>query len=1259
MKHSFLSAILLLLCLAWLGIAKADDLPPPTANIETIPAGAWVLAMDNTHQGISGVMNLKAYGLATELLWNDIPLKWVIKTGKGKDSFDMRRTLSQEIIPTYQAPPLLPGVNFESCSGCPYLPTLAYTGTGTVNTTTGKYNGARSYRMTRNQTITTANILIDQYIDVVCSVAFASIGPDAGENLTMDISYDNGVSWPDSVRLVSGNGTSLNINQTSTNTVTPNPYKFNVPESATQVRVRFRVTNAASMTTSEFYYVDDIIFTGTYVRNFYSGPMIIMAEDTSRARPVIEAFNAPLAAAEKVNLFVMTGPKAVDVRYTLGHKPYIAIYDDGGNAIIHESILTTAGIGASRYDILNPGDIIDSSSCYTFSSTPHWAVTSYSHDDSVRLFNLQEFLLSGGNFFAQCEGIDAIENFTPVRYQSTNGFETISASVTSLVYGNPDMPLMQIQGIFTPSGGSVPSYRPTPGVSNWSAIHYFGYYFNATVGGVNSNIAISSGTKYAHPDSIGGNIFYLGGHNYNGSGLGDVNGRRAYLNSIFVPARRLIATGILTPSMSVCQGDTIKLNFTAPSTGYTFVWSGPNGFTSVVEKPKIPNAQNIHAGQYRATITTREGCQYTYTTTVTINPKPDINATSATPAICLGQDCELTFSPSTNISSATWYYRDSTQGGCIPGSTIIGTDLDGQTITPTYTSSYAVVAVSDRGCLDTSCFTIVVDHPPILTSPFPTATPLCYAKGVSATIVPGSGGSSCTETYQWRQDGGAWQAYTSGAVVGTTATDTVEIKATRNCLSGCTDKIVGAGWDVAAPYLYNAIGNFANCADVSGYIGQLRADDPAPAIGIWTKTAGPGTVLDVNDNETIINGLSTTGTSTSLKWVVTDKWNCKDSSTMTLSPPVVDASNVSKYDNDFCLTCPVKNGDLYYFYDLNGKLLAAVEDVNDAVNLGQTEFCARLTYPLPGNPATTDVPLVPADYAIVQPYLPRYWSVNSAEAGETDVRLFFTDEELSALMGYANGGSIYSFNNVNALMITAYTNPSPGFITPGSPGGISITPTFLRVGNYWQVSFSVPSSSTFYLHPVEFGNAPLPIELLSFKAVALEKSILLNWVTASELNSERFEVERSLDGVHFVKIGQLPAAGNSNRQQQYNLEDGDVQTGIVYYYRIRAVDLDGKTAYSKIASASLNGQKSRLEISDFSPNPTRGSVKINIVAPDAISIKFRLLSLDGRVILEKDFELDKGNAALDFDIGQVPAGSYFGQFTSQEGKEIRKLIKIE
>src|SRR5258705_13984835 len=69
--------------------AQNTDLPLPTANLQTLPSGSYVIAMDNTNQlNNSNNFNLKAYGLVVTLLNNSKKVKWVITAGKAKDGID-------------------------------------------------------------------------------------------------------------------------------------------------------------------------------------------------------------------------------------------------------------------------------------------------------------------------------------------------------------------------------------------------------------------------------------------------------------------------------------------------------------------------------------------------------------------------------------------------------------------------------------------------------------------------------------------------------------------------------------------------------------------------------------------------------------------------------------------------------------------------------------------------------------------------------------------------------------------------------------------------------------------------------------------------------------------------------------------------------------------------------------------------------------------------------------------------------------------
>ena len=105
----------------------------------------------------------------------------------------------------------------------------------------------------------------------------------------------------------------------------------------------------------------------------------------------------------------------------------------------------------------------------------------------------------------------------------------------------------------------------------------------------------------------------------------------------------------------------------------------------------------------------------------------------------------------------------------------------------------------------------------------------------------------------------------------------------------------------------------------------------------------------------------------------------------------------------------------------------------------------------------------------------------------------------------------------------------------------------------------------------------LPISLSNFSYSIIDKKINLHWETTSEANSSQFIVERSLNGVDFQAIGNVPAAGNSSTFKQYSLTDN--APNYINHYRIKQVDLDGRFTYSKILYVKVE-KASPLQIFD-------------------------------------------------------------------------------
>ncbi|MFD2720055.1 hypothetical protein ACFST9_15125 [Hymenobacter monticola] len=168
--------------------------------------------------------------------------------------------------------------------------------------------------------------------------------------------------------------------------------------------------------------------------------------------------------------------------------------------------------------------------------------------------------------------------------------------------------------------------------------------------------------------------------------------------------------------------------------------------------------------------------------------------------------------------------------------------------------------------------------------------------------------------------------------------------------------------------------------------------------------------------------------------------------------------------------------------------------------------------------------------------------------------------------------------------------------------------------------------------------APLPVELTQFTAaLAGPAAVRLAWATASEQNSQAFEVERSTDGASFAGIGTVAAAGNSSSARAYALLDANPPTHpSTLYYRLRQVDADGTFSYSPVRTVARTGAAAGLSLF---PNPAQGGAAILTgAAPGAAVTVYNAL---GRPVAAATADAT-GTAALALPAG-LPVGVYLAR----------------
>ena len=179
----------------------------------------------------------------------------------------------------------------------------------------------------------------------------------------------------------------------------------------------------------------------------------------------------------------------------------------------------------------------------------------------------------------------------------------------------------------------------------------------------------------------------------------------------------------------------------------------------------------------------------------------------------------------------------------------------------------------------------------------------------------------------------------------------------------------------------------------------------------------------------------------------------------------------------------------------------------------------------------------------------------------------------------------------------------------------------------------------------EFGAVITPVTLTDFTAVAKAGKSLLQWATATEINSSHFEVERSTNGTSFEIIGTVNSHGNSNTQMNYNLLDYFPKAG-TNFYRLKMVDQDGSYEYSRTVSLNFKEQNtSSVIIAAASIKNRLFQAAISSTKQQAAHIA--LYDASGRAVFATDITLQKGMNNIDKQV-MVSNGVYYFKLSTNE-----------
>ncbi len=180
---------------------------------------------------------------------------------------------------------------------------------------------------------------------------------------------------------------------------------------------------------------------------------------------------------------------------------------------------------------------------------------------------------------------------------------------------------------------------------------------------------------------------------------------------------------------------------------------------------------------------------------------------------------------------------------------------------------------------------------------------------------------------------------------------------------------------------------------------------------------------------------------------------------------------------------------------------------------------------------------------------------------------------------------------------------------------------------------------------------PLPVELVGLRLHLQDRGVRLAWTTASERNSSRFEVQRSLSGTSasFRTIGTVAGQGTTQETHDYTwLDERLPATAARLYYRLRQVDADGRAALSDVRAVEVKGLPLWVTIY---PNPATEQLTVDVAGNHAGAVVEVIDGL-GRLVYQSG-PLGEEPIAFDPDISHLRAGTYVLVVRNPDGQQQR------
>ena len=443
----------------------------------------------------------------------------------------------------------------------------------------------------------------------------------------------------------------------------------------------------------------------------------------------------------------------------------------------------------------------------------------------------------------------------------------------------------------------------------------------------------------------------------------------------------------------------------------------------------------------------------------------------------------------------------------------------------------------------------------------------------------------------------------------------------------------------ALSFTYKCNGEYDTLAGTAADYGSLMYSYDNSSFGFLTDATGKkyifqGDSIAVNTGNLFLpNVLADTAFSIGFRWINDDNTGRNppfliDDIVVSATPYPVETTISSSYGYDIRAGAAANN----FRSKVNNAAIATI--TNASVNLNGVT--AQLTQAGSG---TTAIVTNAGSFLRTQ----KVFQISPAVANTTatyQATLYFTEAELAVwgankltlkILKVKDGVSLAgTLNAGNSELIT------PTVFEDATAGYIAYT------GNFTGFSQFVLVSPT----------TVLPVTLTNFIAKPNQKNIQLSWITTAEINNRGFMVERSLDGSNFNTIGFVTGNGNSSLVSKYSYRDNYVQPDMVYYYRLRQVDINNRQVYSDIRNARIG--KGDGIVLTVSPNPATDYVNL-FISGTTNKATVEMISASGQRIQQQN-NISTSNGVYKLSLNGVAKGNYNIVVHLPEGTYTTRMI---